>query len=230
MNQIGMLGESALHAALKEWIARPGDRLEAAVDGYLVDVVRGEQLIEVQTGNFSSLKPKLARLLPHHPVQIVYPIPQDKWIVRVSTDGELLSRRKSPKHGRFLDAFAELVRIPHLLPHPNLTLRLLLTRQEEIWLDDGRGSWRRKYWSIAGHRLLAVVGEQACAALPDLARLLPPDLPQPFTNRQLARAAGVRPRLAQQITYTLRGCGALEIVGKDGRFHLHQFHPPTPDS
>lgn len=38
---IGTLNEKPLHAALKGWYARPGDRFEVPVDGYLVDIVRG---------------------------------------------------------------------------------------------------------------------------------------------------------------------------------------------
>ena len=37
---IGTLRERPLHASLKRWYARPGDRTEAAVDGYVVDLVR----------------------------------------------------------------------------------------------------------------------------------------------------------------------------------------------
>jgi hypothetical protein len=37
---IGSLNEKPLHAALKEWYARPEDRFEASVDGFVIDVVR----------------------------------------------------------------------------------------------------------------------------------------------------------------------------------------------
>jgi len=32
---------------LKQWYARPGDQLEVELDGFIVDIVRGEQLIEI---------------------------------------------------------------------------------------------------------------------------------------------------------------------------------------
>ncbi len=37
---IGTLQERSLHAALKQWYARPGDRLEEPVDGYVIDICR----------------------------------------------------------------------------------------------------------------------------------------------------------------------------------------------
>ena len=46
---IGTLRERPLHASLKRWYAEPGDRAEVAVDGYVIDLVRGDLLIEVQT-------------------------------------------------------------------------------------------------------------------------------------------------------------------------------------
>lgn len=48
---IGRLNEGPLHAALKRWCARPGDRLEAVVDGYVIDIVRADLLLEIQTGH-----------------------------------------------------------------------------------------------------------------------------------------------------------------------------------
>lgn len=223
MSNIGTLKEGSLHADLKAWYGRAPDQFEQPVDGYVVDIVRGERLIEIQTGNFTAIKQKLGRLLPHHPVHLLYPVAQEKWIVRETAVGLPLSRRKSPKHGQVVDVFAELVRIPHLLAHPHFSLGVLLTQQEEIWRDDGRGSWRRKRWSIADRRLLAVNEEVVFSQPADFLTLLPDDLPRPFTNKQLAQTMSIRPHLAQRLTYTLRHCGLLTAVGKDGGSHLYDF-------
>ena len=63
MKGIGTLQENSLHAALKTWYAQPGDQLECKVDGYVIDLVRGDLLVEVQTANFSAIKRKLLKLL-----------------------------------------------------------------------------------------------------------------------------------------------------------------------
>ncbi len=213
---IGTLRENSLHASIKSWYARPGDVLETRVGGYVIDIVRGETLIEIQTGNFSALKPKLPPLLETHRVHLLHPIPAEKWILRQRADGAAVSRRKSPKKGTVLDLFRELVYIPHLLPHANLSLEVLLTQEEEIWRDDGRGSWRRKRWSVHDRRLLGVTGRQVFKAAADYLAVLPASLPEPFTNQALASALACRPALAQKITYTLRGMGALQVCGKNG--------------
>jgi hypothetical protein len=56
---IGTLNEGALHAQLKNWYQRPGDRIERVVDGFVVDLVRGGLLVEIQTGSFAPLRHKL---------------------------------------------------------------------------------------------------------------------------------------------------------------------------
>ena len=222
MNEIGTLAEKSLHAGIKEWYGRSGDQFEVQVDGFFIDIVRGEQLIEIQTRHFGAMKRKLGRLLDNHPVLLLHPIAQEKWIVRETAVGQPISRRKSPKKGQALDLFAELMRIPHLLPHPNLVVGALLTRQEEIWRDDGQGSWRRKGWSLHDHRLLEVVGLHTFATPADLLTLLPPDLPQPFTTRHLARLGKLNLNLAQRITYTLSRCDVIAQVGKEGRSNLYR--------
>ncbi len=227
--QIGTLAETSLHAALKVWYGRPGDQFEVNVDGYVVDLVRvmdGDKwrLIEIQTGNFAAMKRKLARLLPVYPVTVVYPIAQEKWIVRETAVGNSVSRRKSPKQGRLLDVFAELVHIAPLLPHPHLQLVVLLTQQEEVWRDDGQGSWRRRGWSIVDRRLLAVTAQERFTMPAALLALLPQTLAQPFTNRELAEAMNGQMRLAQKITYTLAHCDMLAQVGKQGNAHLYRIY------
>jgi len=53
---IGTLNEKSLHADLKKWYTQPGDQLEVPLDGYYIDIVRDDMLIEIQTRNFSSIK------------------------------------------------------------------------------------------------------------------------------------------------------------------------------
>jgi len=109
-----------------------------------------------------------------------------------------------------------------LLRHPNFTLEVLLTRQEEIRLADGRGSWRRGGVSIVDRRLLEITGRAVFHLPASLLTFLPPDLPEPFTNLQLAQWLQIRPRLARKMTYCLSRCGVLQQVGKQRNAYLWQ--------
>lgn len=111
---IGQLAERSLHAALKEYLAQPGDQFEVKLGRYVIDIVRGDLLIEIQTRHLYALRPKLRRLLDDgHPIRLVHPLPAERWIVREARDGRQ-TRRKSPKRAAVRDIFKELVRIPDL--------------------------------------------------------------------------------------------------------------------
>ena len=219
---IGTLGEMSLHAALKQWYGRSSDQFEVALNGFVIDIVRDQQLIEIQTRHLYAMRAKLKKLLPHYKLHIIHPIHREKWIVRQSKDGQPISRRKSPKQGQMVDIFYELVRIHTWLEHPNLTVEAVLTQEEEILRDDGQGSWRRRGWSVYDRRLLTVVEQHQFTELADYYQIVPQQLPDQFTNTDLAQMLGCRANLAQKITYTLRHIGGLAQVGKRGRAHLYQ--------
>lgn len=213
--------ENSLHAALKERLARPGDEFEVEVDGYYIDIVHGDLLIEIQTGNFTALKRKLARLLDNHRVCVVYPIAGERWVRRITADNKQISRRKSPKKGQIEELFLELVRLPRLVGHPNFSLKALLIQEEVVWRDDGQGSWRRKGWSVADRLLLDVLSFRDFNETADYLALLPDSLSYPFTNKDIKKQLAIRANIAQKMTYCLRKMGLIEIVEKRGRSHLY---------
>ena len=224
---ISTLNESPLHAALKAWYARPGDRLEVQVGGFIIDIVRGDLLIEIQTGNFASLRQKLAALIGgQHRVRLVYPVAREKWIIKLAKDGRgRLSRRKSPKRGSVEDVFHELVSFPQLLARPGFALDVLLIQEEETRRYDGKRGWRRGGWVTHERSLLAVVDRRHFESPADLAKLLPPALDEPFTTADLATALAKPRRLAQRMAYCLREMGVIEAVGKSGNAILYSRAP-----
>lgn len=221
-HQIGSLNEKPLHAALKEWYAQPDDELEVSVDGFIVDIVRRDLLVEIQTRSFAKIKRKLLELTSHHAVLLVYPIAREKWIVRLAPDGHVqLGRRKSPKRGIPEDVFRELVSFPQLLSHPNFSLEVLLIQEEELRRHDPKRSWRRRGWVTHERRLLEVVDQRLFETPADMLSLLPAKLAQTFTTSDLATAIGRPRRLAQSMAYCLREMGMITAVGKRGRTILY---------
>ena len=143
---IGTLNEGALHAQLKDWYGRRGDRIEQLVDGFVVDIVRGNLLVEIQTGSFAPLRRKLDLLTQRHRVRLVAPLPLARKIIRLSHEGEVLSARLSPHRGRAEDIFNLLVSIPSLLCRPRFELELALTHQEELRVYRQGRAFRRHGW------------------------------------------------------------------------------------
>lgn len=220
---IGVRNEKSLHAAIKQWYARPGDRLEVKVDGYVVDIVRDDLLIEIQTRNLSALRHKLRALTEQHPVRLVYPIAKNKWIVHLGRKGRVQRRRKSPRTGRLIDLFDELVSLPDLINRENFTLEILLIREEEVRRQDGKGSWRRRGVSILDRKLVDVAESIRFESKQDFRRFLPRRCRGPFSNRSLAADMGYSIYDARRITYCLRKMELIREVGKNGRELLFEI-------
>ena len=220
--RVAVLNEKPLHAALKEWYRQPGDRFEVCVDGFVVDIVRGPVLVEIQTRNFAAIKRKLAKLAVHNPVRLVYPIARDKWIVKLAEDGRSrLSRRKSPKRGTVENIFDELVSLPALLLNPNFSVELLLIQEEEIRRHDPLRAWRRRGWVTDERQLLRVIERRLFRVPAEVSALVPPGLAEPFTTADLALAIAKPRRLAQKMVYCLRLLGCIVMAGKKGNTVLY---------
>lgn len=221
MSGIGLLNEKPLHASLKAWYAQPGDQFEVAVDGFVIDIVRDDLLLEIQTGNFPSIKAKLVDLIRAHRIRLVYPVAQEKWIVKLTKDdGGGATRRKSPKRGQVEDLFWEMVSFPQLVAHPNFSLEVLMIREEEVRRYEGKRKWRRRGWAIEERRLLAVVEQMLYEEPADWRAFLPKDL-ETFTASDLAEAIGIRRQLAQKMVYCLRKARVITLMGKQGRANLY---------
>jgi hypothetical protein len=221
MPGIGLLNEKPLHASLKQWYARPGDQFEVPVDGFVIDIVRDDLLIEIQTRNFSSIKSKLDKLVRSHRVRLIHPIVQEKWIIR-SNNGGAVIRRKSPKKGRLEDLFWELVSVPRLLSNPNFSVEVLMISQEEVRRYDGKRKWRRRGWAIEGRQLLDVLDRRLFGASADWLWFLPPGL-ESFTTVDLATRMNTKRELAQKVAYCLREGRMIDLIGKRGRANLYRI-------
>ena len=222
---IGTLNEKSLHSSLKRCYAEKGDRSEVEIDGYHVDILRKDIIIEIQTGSFSPLRRKLRRLTQNHPVRLVYPIPLTKWIIKLpETTGQRPVRRKSPKHGCVEDLFIELVSFPDLIAEPNFSLEVLLIEEEVVRRKTPpRGRWRKE-WGLVERRLIDIVESHRFESPDDLADLLPPGLPEKFDTRELSDLMA-RPRwLAQKVAYCLLAAGVLRSVGKAGNARLYSLN------
>jgi hypothetical protein len=218
---IGTLNEGSLHAQIKDWYRRPGDLVEHPVDGFVIDLVRDETLIEIQTGGFAPLRRKLERLLEAHAVRLVVPVALTRTIVRLSAEGEILSARRSPRRGRAQDVFARLVSLPAFLARPGFELELLLTHEEERRMHAAGRAWRRKGWVVVGRSLLSVEERLVLTSPADALALLP-ELADPFDTAELSEAGGWNRRLSQQMTYCLRALRALQTDGRRGRAVLYR--------
>ena len=248
---IGELNEGSLHRALKAYYALPGSVTERAVDGFVADVVIGGRIVEIHTGSFWPLKRKLPRLLERFAVTLVYPVAQDRYIVTMpagasapglpyarevtntpdapnalDVPGVPIERRKSPKHDSVFTVFDGLTSIPTLLDHPNLSIDVVMTVEEEVRVKNpercGRRGRRRRDWTRIDRRLVEVARTHRLTGMADLFALVDAALPEPFTTLDLARAMRSPRRLGQQAAFCFREAGVSEVCGKTGNALLYR--------
>jgi len=218
---IGVMREGPLHAAVKDLLAEPGDRLEVPVGRFVIDLVRADgELVEVQTGGFGALGNKLDALLDDHRVRIVHPVAAERRIVRVDEHGEVLATRRSPKRATAVEVFDKLVAFPSLLSHPHLTIEVLLLREDHIRRPQPVTT-RRRTRDPGERRLVEVIDRITLRTAADVLAALPALPPEPFSTRELAACLSCGTVLAQRTLYCLRAIGVVEPAGKRGHAPLH---------
>jgi len=214
---IGTLNEGSLHASLKQHYGLPGDRFEVELEGFVIDIVRGEDLIEIQTGSFGAMGTKLDKLLPSHRITVVYPIPTAVTLIRPG-----MTDRRSPKRGALHDVFDELVSLPTMLDHPNFSLEVALVREQRLKVHDPALRRRRGGWRTVDRRLELVEEIVRFEQPSDLDRFLPDDLPDIFTTSHLSARSPYNRDVARKVAYCLRNLGRIEVVGRDATGYLYR--------
>ena len=153
-------------------------------------------------------------------MRVVHPVAAERRIVRVDEHGEVLGTRRSPKRATAAEVFDKLVAFPSLLTHPNLTIEVLLLREDHIRRAEPTTTRRRT--RDAGERRLVDVLERVSLRTPDdILAALPALPPEPFSTRELAALLRCGTVLAQRTLYCLRMIGIVEPAGKRGRAPLH---------
>jgi len=118
-----------------------------------------------------------------------------------------------------------LVSIPVLLAHPNLTLEVVITVEEEVRAISESRKRRRRNWVSLDRRLVDVVATHSSASMADLFAMVDAELPERFTTNDIARAMRSSHRLGQQAAFCFREAGVSEICGKDGNALVYRRMP-----
>lgn len=220
---IGTLSEKTVHAILKNYYEPDEDRQEIPIGNYVADIFAGGEIIEIQTRQFDKLRGKLSAFLPLYPVTIVYPIPREKWIIWINEEtGELSGKRKSPLKGSPYTVFPELYKIKSFLKDPHLRFKLVLLDMEEYKLLNGRGKNRKIRASRYDRIPTELVQELETERPEDFLQFVPPELEEPFTTKDFAKAARISQPLAQVTLNILYHMEAVARVGKKGNLYLYE--------
>ncbi len=228
---IGTLAEKTLHAVLKHYLEPDVSRHEVRVGANVADILEDDGIIEIQTRNFFGLKKKFDALLTEYPITVVYPVAHQKWLCWVDPEtGEVTKRRKSPKTGSACDCFLELRWIIPYLKSEHLRFRILLIDLVEYRRLDG---WSRdkKSGSTRFERVPESLYDEIVIEGPgDFRKLIPENLPEPFTTAEFSKAAHISVFAARTGLNILSFVGAVEKCGKRGRAALYQKTVSAPET
>ena len=219
--------ETSLHQRMKRMYAEDDSCIEQRVGRYIIDVIRGEELIEVQFSSLSAINRKIDVLVKEHKVRVVKPLVMRKQLIRCSAKGEaVVSRRLSPKRGHVLDIFQELIYFTRVFPHKNLVLEVPLINIEEWTYPTPKTKRRRrrppKKYTVEDQRLVDVVDTLEFKTARDLMELIPGKLPREFDTADLAKALDQPRWIAQKVAYCLRHMNGITEAGKKGNAILYR--------
>ena len=189
--------------------SKPGDEFEVPLGRFVIDIRRPDLLVEIQTGSFGAMGKKLDHLLPDHKILLVYPIAVESYLVRPDA-----KPKKSPKKSSVYGLFNELVSIPTLLDHPNLTLDVVLVSVNKVQVEDPKARRGRGGWRTSDRVLREVLGTHRFETAEDLLSLLPENLPPVFTTADMAEAGPFKRDVAQQMAYCFRALGFFTEQGR----------------
>lgn len=223
-NGVGTLQEKTIHAILKHYYAPNEEMHEIPIGSYVADIYNGEEIIEIQNGNFYKIRTKLEALLAEFPVTVVYPIPHTKWLIWIDEQtGEFSAKRKSPVTGTIYRAFSELYRIKEYLNNENLRFRFPLIDLEEYRLLNGWSRDKKKGSSRFDRLPVALWGEVSIERKEDYLQLLPYGLPEEFTSGDLSEMARIPVKTAGLVLNIMTFLRLTKQIGKKGHFNLYQI-------
>jgi hypothetical protein len=94
-------------------------------------------------------------------------------------------------------------------------------QEEEVRCNDGTGSWRRKGLRIMDRYLIEILSKHIFKKPSDFKTLIPFELPEPYSTKELAEGIDQPRWLAQKMAYCLRHMGLIDVVGKNGNSFLY---------
>jgi hypothetical protein len=244
---IGTYSEKRLHKILKHYfcedenchevrirpngeavtdIAERSSGAESGRGGFIADVFDNGKIVEIQTGGFYPLKPKIAFYLNKcdYDVTVVHPVAAAKWVSWIDPEsGAVGKRSKSPKKGVASDVLPEFFWLSEYLKNERLHFKIVLLNIEEYRLLDGwsrdkkRGSNR---YDRVPTELVDIVSFDAS----EFAKILiPQGLSEEFTSTELSKLTRFKGRKLSFVLKLLCDTKAAERCGKRGNAYVYKL-------
>lgn len=195
-SSIGTYNERSMHAFLKQYIEPDTNCHEVPVGRFVADICNGEEIAEIQTSQVYRMRDKLSHFLEHSRVTLVCPLIRRHYTAKYHPEtGEFLSVRLTPRRGCPQDIAASLSPIRDLLPHENLRVWVPYLDVTDLRPFTEKGKRGKKTDTIPRELVDAWYFTAPC----DLLMLLPENLAEGFSTKDVALAARCRLESAQSL-------------------------------
>lgn len=233
---IGTMGEKRLHKTLKYYLCgdeakheiRVTSKDEKTADeeprsgasgkgGYIADALDDDNIIEIQTGSFYPLKPKIKFYIEStdHKITVVHPIAERKHVIWIDPQcGEISKRNRSPKKGRLSDALPELYWLSDHLKNERLSFKIILLEIDEYRILNGWSHDRKKgadKYDKIPVKLCDIV-EINSENLKET--LVPQGLSESFVSTDFSKLTGLKGR---KLSYSLKLLSLLGLIERGER-------------
>ena len=199
---------------------------ESGRGGFIADIFRDGEIIEIQTGGFYPLKPKLEFYLNNtdYKITVVHPIAAKKWVSWINPeDGSIGKRSKSPKKGVASDVLPEIFWLSELMKNERLSFKMMLLEIDEYRLLDGWGNGGKR-GSNRYDRVPNVLVDIVEFGAPDYAKvLMPQGLDGEFTSGDLSALTKLRGRKLSYALKLLCNTADAEKCGKKGNSYIYKL-------
>ena len=225
---IGTLGEKRLHAVIKRYLCEDTDCHEVGVPDrrFVSDVRIGDEIYEVQTGDFYPMRQKIAYYMEHTDctVTVVHPLAARRWMSWIDPKTtEISPRTRVTRSSTPVELLPQLYTLSEHLQNPRLRFRVLMLETQDFRLLNSRSrnpKLRTKHYERIP---LALLDELAFNSPEDFRALIPEALPSHFTVKDFSKATKIQGRDAYSAVRALvaRGLAApADPIGRAMGFEL----------
>lgn len=219
---IGTLGEKTVHATLKHYYEPNEDYHEVPVEGYVADIYKDGNIVEIQTAQFHRMREKLKAFLPKYKVTVVYPIVGKRQLYWIDPQSGEITPGRSTKKINPYRIFPELYRIKSFLQEENLNIRVVVLDVDEYKFLDGWGEKKKNHASKYDRVPNRIVGEYVIERREDYMQFMPVEPEITFTAKEFAKivkCTGEEAGIAMNILHEM---GMVDRIGKQGNAFVYQ--------
>ena len=223
-DSIGLLQEHTLHRVLKFYISLDECNHEHKVNKMYADVKIDNKIFEIQTKSFNALRKKLDIFLEEYDVTIVYPVALNKNIYLTNDFGELLSNKKSPKHGNALDILWELYKIKQYLLNNKLHFKIIMLDIDEFRVEKEK-TWKCRKGFERENQIPRKINRvyDIKSHFDFKSILLEYDFPEVFTSKAFSKVTKLTIKKATTALNVLTYLNVVERIGKEKNSYLYKI-------